>query len=64
MASRPPWEPGDDPNRARAERTNPDEAVDDTLKDGVERCRKDPEFNTRVRQIITEDRELLERLGG
>jgi hypothetical protein len=29
----------------------------------VQRRREDPEFKTRVRRIIEEDRELLERLA-
>jgi hypothetical protein len=33
------------------------------LVEAVERRRKDPTFKKRVRQIIEEDRELLERLA-
>ena len=39
------------------------ETVKDALIEAVERRRRDPEFAARVRQIIEEDRELLERLA-
>ena len=39
------------------------ETVKQALREAVERRRKDPEFKKRVRRIIEEDRELLERLA-
>jgi hypothetical protein len=33
------------------------------LNEAVDRRRRDPEFKKRVRQIIEQDRELLERLA-
>jgi hypothetical protein len=33
------------------------------LREAVERRQKDPAFRRRIRQIIDEDRELLERLA-
>lgn len=39
------------------------ETVKIALREAVERRQKDPEFRRRVRQIIEEDRELLERLA-
>jgi hypothetical protein len=48
---------------ARAEGTSLNEAVKQALKEAVERRRKDPKFKARVRRIIQEDRELLERLA-
>ncbi|MGH2960923.1 MAG: ribbon-helix-helix protein, CopG family [Solirubrobacterales bacterium] len=49
---------------ARAEGKSLNETVKQALRDSVEKRRKDPEFKARVRRIIEEDRELLERLGG
>lgn len=48
---------------ARAEGVSINETVKQALKETVERRRKDPAFKKRVRQIIQEDRELLERLA-
>jgi predicted transcriptional regulator len=48
---------------ARAEGTSLNETVKQALKEAVERRRKDPKFKARVRRIIKEDRELLERLA-
>jgi Arc/MetJ family transcription regulator len=48
---------------ARAEGKSLNETVKDALRDAVETRRKDPKFKARVRRIIEEDRELLERLA-
>lgn len=48
---------------ARAEGTSLNETVKQALKEAVERRRRDPEFKARLRRIIEEDRELLERLA-
>lgn len=48
---------------ARAEGTSLNETVKQALTEAVERRRKDPEFKKRLRRIIEEDRELLERLA-
>ena len=48
---------------ARAEGQSVNETVKTALREAVERRRKDPAFRKRVRQIIEEDRELLERLA-
>ncbi len=48
---------------ARAEGTSLNETVKQALTGAVERRRKDPEFKKRLRRIIEEDRELLERLA-
>jgi hypothetical protein len=48
---------------ARAEGTSMNETVKQALAEAVERRRKDPEFKKRLRRIIEEDRELLERLA-
>lgn len=48
---------------ARAEGTSLNETVKQALKEAVARRRKDPKFKARVRRIIEEDRELLERLA-
>lgn len=48
---------------ARAEGKSLNETVKDALRDAVESRRKDPKFKARVRRIIEEDRELLERLA-
>jgi len=47
---------------ARAEGQSLNETVKIALREAVERRQKDPAFRRRVRQIIAEDRELLERL--
>ena len=48
---------------ARAEGLSLNETVKQALKEAVERRRSDPAFKARVRRIINEDRELLERLA-
>ena len=48
---------------ARAEGKSLNETVKQALREAVERRRDDPEFKARVRRIIKEDRELLERLA-
>jgi predicted transcriptional regulator len=48
---------------ARAEGQSLNETVKLALRESVERRRQDPAFRQRVRQIIDEDRELLERLA-
>lgn len=48
---------------ARAEGQSLNETVKLALREAVQRRQKDPAFRRRVRQIIDEDRELLERLA-
>lgn len=48
---------------ARAEGQSMNETMKQALIEAVERRRKDPKFKARVRKIIEEDRELLERLA-
>jgi hypothetical protein len=48
---------------ARAEGVSLNETVKQALKEAVERRRRDPKFKARIRRIIEEDRELLERLA-
>ncbi|HEY7953208.1 MAG TPA: ribbon-helix-helix protein, CopG family [Solirubrobacteraceae bacterium] len=48
---------------ARAEGMSLNETVKQALTEAVERRRRDPKFKARVRRIIEEDRELLERLA-
>ena len=48
---------------ARAEGVSINETVKQALRETVERRRADPGFRRRVRKIIEEDRELLERLA-
>jgi hypothetical protein len=48
---------------ARVEGKSVNETIKDALTEAVERRRRDPKFKARVRQIIDEDRELLERLA-
>lgn len=48
---------------ARAEGQSLNETVKEALREAVQRRRKDPKFRARIRQIIDEDRELLERLA-
>ena len=48
---------------ARAEGKSLNETVKLALSEAVDRRRKDPKFKARVRRIIDEDRELLERLA-
>lgn len=48
---------------ARAEGQSINETVKQALKEAVERRRRDPNFKARVKRIIEQDRELLERLA-
>lgn len=48
---------------ARADGTSMNETVKQALSEAVQRRRRDPKFKTRLRRIIEEDRELLERLA-
>jgi hypothetical protein len=48
---------------ARAEGKSLNETVKLALSEAVERRRSDPKFKARVRKIIEQDRELLERLA-
>jgi predicted transcriptional regulator len=48
---------------ARAEGQSVNETVKQALAEVVERRRKDPAFRARLRRIIEQDRELLERLA-
>jgi len=48
---------------ARADGKSLNETVKQALRELVERRRNDPEFKARLRRIIEEDRELLERLA-
>ena len=48
---------------ARAEGQSLNETVKTALREAVERRRKDPKFKARLRRIIDEDKELLERLA-
>lgn len=48
---------------ARAEGQSLNETVKLALREAVERRRKDPAFQRRIRRIIEADRELLERLA-
>ncbi len=48
---------------ARAEGQSVNETVKQALAEAVERRRKDPAFRARLRRIIEDDRELLERLA-
>ncbi len=48
---------------ARAEGKSLNETIKNALAEAVQRRREDPEFRARVRRIIDEDRELLERLA-
>jgi hypothetical protein len=48
---------------ARADGMSLNETVKRALAEAVERRRRDPKFKARLRRIIEEDRELLERLA-
>ena len=48
---------------ARAEGQSLNETIKLALREAVARRKKDPAFKRRLRQIIEEDRELLERLA-
>lgn len=48
---------------ARVEGQSLNETVKTALREAVERRRKDPKFKARLRRIIEEDQEVLERLA-
>ena len=48
---------------ARVEGNSLNETIKQALEAAIERRRKDPKFQARLRMIIDEDRELLERLA-
>lgn len=48
---------------ARAEGVSLNETIKSALVEAIKRRRKDPAFKKRVREIIEQDRELLERLA-
>jgi hypothetical protein len=48
---------------ARADGVSLNETIKQALSEAVARRRKDPAFKKRLRRIIEEDRELLERLA-
>jgi hypothetical protein len=48
---------------ARAEGTSLNETVKQALREAAERRRRDPEFKAKLRRIIEQDRELLQRLA-
>jgi hypothetical protein len=48
---------------ARAEGTSLNETIKGALAEAVERRRNDPAFKKRLRDIVEQDRELLERLA-
>lgn len=49
---------------ARAEGRSINETVKQALREAVESRRGDPDFRSRLKRVIEEDRELLERLAG
>lgn len=48
---------------ARAEGISVNETIKEALVEAIERRRNDPKFKKRIRDIIEQDRELLERLA-
>jgi hypothetical protein len=48
---------------ARVEGQSINETVKEALAEAIERRRKDPEFRARLRKIVQDDQELLERLA-
>lgn len=48
---------------ARLDGVSLNETVEKSLIEAIERRRQDPEFKTRLKIVIEEDRELLERLA-
>lgn len=48
---------------ARAEGISLNETIKEAVVEAVDRRRRDPAFKKRLRQIIDQDRELLERLA-
>jgi hypothetical protein len=49
---------------ARVDGVSLNETVEQSLVGAIERRRQNPEFKTRPKKIIREDRELLERLAN
>ncbi len=48
---------------ARAEGQSINETIKQALRESIDKRRQDSEFKARLRRIIEEDRELLERLA-
>jgi hypothetical protein len=48
---------------ARVEGLSLNETIKQALTESIERRRKDPKFKARIKQIIQEDREILDRLA-
>jgi len=48
---------------ARVEGLSVNETIKTALEESIARRKKDPKFRARLRKIIEEDRELLERLA-
>ncbi|MFZ4515713.1 MAG: toxin-antitoxin system HicB family antitoxin [Acidimicrobiia bacterium] len=48
---------------ARVEGQSLNETIKQALTESIERRRKDPKFKARIRKIIEEDREILDRLA-
>lgn len=48
---------------ARVEGQSVNETIKQALADAVEKRRSDPKFRARLKRIVEEDRELLERLA-
>ena len=48
---------------ARVDGVSLNETVKQSLIEAIERRRQNPEFKTRLKKVIEEDRELLERLA-
>jgi hypothetical protein len=48
---------------ARVDGVSLNETIKQSLVEAIERRRQNPEFKTRLKKIIEEDRELLERLA-
>ena len=48
---------------ARVEGQSLNETIKQALTEAIERRRKDPKFKARIRKIIEEDREILDRLA-
>ena len=48
---------------ARADGMSLNETIKEAVVEAIDRRRKDPAFKKRLRQIIEQDRELLERLA-
>lgn len=48
---------------ARVDGSSVNETVKQALSEAIERRRSDPNFRARLRRIVSEDQELLERLA-